>query len=285
MRIDPLLMNAFNNINLSGAVILTSVSHARTLNIPESKWIYPLGGAGTSDSNEFWLRPNFTSSPSISASLDSALSVSNLSKSDIDVFDFYSCFPIVPKLACAHLGLDIVNPSKPITLLGGLTSFGGAGNNYSMHALTAMVRDLRKSGKKQKNGLVLANGGSLTYQHVVILSTTPRSASLGIYPASSPLPGSLTSQAPYPPKIIEEPKGAAVIETYTVSFDREGKPDTAYVVGRLKESGERFVANDLDDRTLREFGEGKEMIGRSGWVVRNDTEERNMFSFAQKGKL
>jgi hypothetical protein len=44
-----------------------------------------------------------------------------------------SCFPIVPKLACQHLGLDITSPSKPITLLGGLTSFGGAGNNYSMH--------------------------------------------------------------------------------------------------------------------------------------------------------
>lgn len=44
-----------------------------------------------------------------------------------------SCFPIVPKLACDHLGLDIVKPAKPYSLLGGLTSFGGAGNNYSMH--------------------------------------------------------------------------------------------------------------------------------------------------------
>lgn len=43
------------------------------------------------------------------------------------------CFPIVPKLACSHLGLNLEHPGKPITLLGGLTSFGGAGNNYSMH--------------------------------------------------------------------------------------------------------------------------------------------------------
>lgn len=47
------------------------------------------------------------------------------------------CFPIVPKLACHHLGISILKPSKPLTLLGGLTSFGGAGNNYSMH-----VRDI-----------------------------------------------------------------------------------------------------------------------------------------------
>lgn len=46
---------------------------------------------------------------------------------------FSSCFPIVPKLACKHLGLSSSKGAKPITLLGGLTSFGGAGNNYSMH--------------------------------------------------------------------------------------------------------------------------------------------------------
>jgi len=41
--------------------------------------------------------------------------------------------PHRPKIACHHLGLDIPNPSKPITLLGGLTSFAAQGNNYSMH--------------------------------------------------------------------------------------------------------------------------------------------------------
>ena len=45
----------------------------------------------------------------------------------------YSCFPIVPKLACQHLSLAFTESRRPITLLGGLTSFGGAGNNYSMH--------------------------------------------------------------------------------------------------------------------------------------------------------
>jgi hypothetical protein len=49
---DPLLMNAFNNVNLAAAVLLTSTEFARELGIPESKWIYPLGGAGTRDSYE-----------------------------------------------------------------------------------------------------------------------------------------------------------------------------------------------------------------------------------------
>jgi hypothetical protein len=47
--------------------------------------------------------------------------------------DIPRCFPVVPKLACHHFDLPITNQLKTITLLGGLTSFGGAGNNYSMH--------------------------------------------------------------------------------------------------------------------------------------------------------
>jgi hypothetical protein len=49
IRADLLLMNAFNNVNLAGACLLTSTKHARELGISESKWIFPLGGAGTSD--------------------------------------------------------------------------------------------------------------------------------------------------------------------------------------------------------------------------------------------
>lgn len=45
-------MNAFNSINLAGSCILTSTEYAEELGIPESRWIYPLGGAGTQDSDD-----------------------------------------------------------------------------------------------------------------------------------------------------------------------------------------------------------------------------------------
>lgn len=110
---DPLLMNAFNTINLAGAAILTSVAYAEELGIPKTKWIYALGGAGTQDSDncehifpqafwsfkvseylttlsKVWLRPNYHSSPSIERSIDAGLRVSGLTKEDIDLYDFYS---------------------------------------------------------------------------------------------------------------------------------------------------------------------------------------------------
>lgn len=102
-------MNAYNNVNLAAACVLTSVDYAQELGIPRSKWIYPLGGAGTRDSLNcepevpfpfilfstyscplVWERPNFYSSPSISDTLDAVLSVSGVRKEQIDLYDFYS---------------------------------------------------------------------------------------------------------------------------------------------------------------------------------------------------
>lgn len=204
---DPLLMNAFNTVNLASALILTSTSFAKSLEVPESKWIYPLGGAGTKDSDEFWKRPNFYSSPSISRSIDASLQVSGVTKEDIGLVDIYSCFPIVPKIAAQHLGLPIVD-GKKLTLLGGLTSFGGAGNNYSMHALTEMTRQLRDGKGKGKKGLVLCNGGVLSYQYVIVLSKEPRKE--GHYPRENPLPQQITDVAT--PQLVLDAEGEAVVE-------------------------------------------------------------------------
>lgn len=105
-KIDPLLMNAFNNVNLAAACILTSVDRAESLGIPRNKWVYLLGGAGISDSDNgelekpvkmlcliyhvVWERSNFYSSPSLEQSLDAGLAASGLALEDVDCFDFYS---------------------------------------------------------------------------------------------------------------------------------------------------------------------------------------------------
>ncbi|KAI4765860.1 hypothetical protein E4T52_02775 [Aureobasidium sp. EXF-3400] len=278
----PLLMNAFNTVNLAGAVILTSVSYAHELGIPQDRWIYVLGGAGTQDSDNFWERPNFHSSPAISRTLDAGLDACGLNKTDIDMYDFYSCFPIVPKLACLHLGLDILKPQKPFTLLGGLTSFGGAGNNYSMHAITVMARKLRAGNGN--HGLVLANGGVLTYQHVICLSSRPR-ADGQPYPAHNPLPSILQNNTT--PAIDEAAEGEAIIETYTVDFDRKNEPTLGHVVGRLKSSGHRFVANHGDATTLKRLASrSEEPIGKSGYVrASGQSDGRNLFFLESGSRL
>ncbi|KAM3150390.1 hypothetical protein ABEW05_009282 [Botrytis cinerea] len=298
----PLLMNAFNNVNMAASCIITSVSFATELGIPEDKWIYPLGGAGMREKDNFWERPNFYSSEALETSLDSALDVSGLETKDIDIFDFYSCFPIVPKLAAHHLKIPFLNPPRPITLLGGLTSFGGAGNNYSLHAITEMTRQLRsKKGQVSDhknagvlNGLILANGGVLTYQHVVCLSTKPRSDGKE-YQNGNPCASivqSVTNNDKNDLDIVgsEGVKNGVwegIIETYTVQFSRKNEPQTGFVVGRLKQTGKRFLANVADSKTLRNLVKEseEEIIGKGGWIWKEEDGKRNLFGFERGANL
>jgi hypothetical protein len=76
-----------------------------------------------------------------------------------------------------------------------------------MQALIEMVRELRKG--KARNGLVLANGGVVTYQYVVCLSNKPRDSH---YPDRNPLPDRLGVSVPI---VDEKAEGEATIE---VSF-------------------------------------------------------------------
>lgn len=76
-------------------------------------------------------------------------------------------------------------------------------------ALAEMVRKLREKGESPLHGLVLANGGVLSYQHVVCLSSSPR-ASGSDYPRQNPLP-ELVSDITTPP-VDTQAEGTATIE-------------------------------------------------------------------------
>jgi hypothetical protein len=145
-----------------------------------------------------------------------------------------------------------------------------------MHAIIEMVRALRIG--RGKTGLVLANGGTATYQHVVCLSTTPRKNDSS-YPLQNPLPENLESETH--PEVDVGASGEVVIETYTVEFGRDGSPSAAYIVGRLVRNGHRVLANDADEATLTELSSTvEEQIGKRGWLsVDPDTEGHGLFTF------
>lgn len=149
-----------------------------------------------------------------------------------------------------------------------------------MHALTAMTREIRAG--RAKKGLVLANGGVATYQHAVVLSASPRQTP---YPAKNILPPLVTDVNV--PTLDAVAEGDAVVETYTVDFDRQNKPVRGHVVGRLKETGHRFIANNGDDTTLQQLASlVKDPIGRPGFVKQDsDKKGRNLFVFAGSGRL
>jgi Thiolase-like protein type 1 additional C-terminal domain len=163
-----------------------------------------------------------------------------------------------------------------------------------------MTRQLRQG--KGANGLVLANGGVLTYQHVICLSSQPRRDG-SPYPDRNPLPDAITD-VPVP-LIDEQVEGEATVEvslrsicsgtnaltvtmnqTYTVEFNRDATPLRGHLVGRLKRDGHRFIANHGDASTLQQLSSwSKEPIGRSGRVEKEKGTGRNLFTFEKREKL
>lgn len=80
-----------------------------------------------------------------------------------------------------------------------------------------MTRNLRERDPKHKHGLVLANGGNMTYQHVLLLSAEPPLPDR-VYPERNPIPDVVTD---VPVPVVEEvAEGEAVVEVrfYFICF-------------------------------------------------------------------
>jgi acetyl-CoA C-acetyltransferase len=256
----PLRMNALAAVDQAAAVIVASLATARQLGVPDDHVVHVWGGAGGADSRDILSRVSYSRSPAMAAMFDATFGQAGVDSADIDVVDLYSCFPCVPKLAARHLTLD---DDTPRSLTGGLTSFGGPGNDYTTHAIVAMVERLRSGGEAGgKIGLVYGNGELVTKHHAILLA---RDANPQGYVGN---PDPVTPPAETPPVIVEEPKGEATVETFTVEFDRAGVAARGFVVGRL-DDGRRFVANTAegDRASLTAFTDpDREPIGRRGTV-------------------
>lgn len=143
-----------------------------------------------------------------------------------------------------------------------------------------MTRQLRK--RSHRNGLVLANGGLLTHHHAICLSSEPRKDFVA-YAQQNPLRGYVEDS--HAPPFDEQAKGDAVIETYTVAFDRQGRPQLGHIVGRLVRNGHRFLANHGNSSTLQTLASPNvEPIGLHGFVCQ-DNDGRNLFHLKQDSKL
>ncbi|MGI6870597.1 acetyl-CoA acetyltransferase [Amycolatopsis sp. 3B14] len=261
----PLLMNATAKVDQAAAILVASAEEADRLGVPESKRIHLWSAASDRDCEDVLERPAFGASAGLAKALDQALDGAGLAAGDVDVLDLYSCFPVVPKLAALHLKVT----DRPLSATGGLTSFGGAHNNYSSHALVAVTRELRRTGG---TGLVYANGEYVTRHSVVVLSGRARPEGF-VSAAATGEPETVT--------VVDDYTGEAVVETFTVEYDREANPARGYVVASLpggRRTGVRVSKKDT--YTLGELvREDTEPIGRRGRI----TESGGRRTFALEG--
>lgn len=235
----PLKLVARDQVNQAAAVLLMSATAAHAAGIPEHRWVY-VHGAALAVEREILERADIGVYKAAEAAISSCLAATGLTAADMAFFDFYSCFPAPVFHAADTLGLAPDDP-RGLTVTGGLPYFGGAGNNYSMHAIATMVERLRAA--PGSFGLIGLNGGFQSKYGAAIFSTVPCD-----WPGchASDIQATLDEA---PPAIVTDwPEGPGRVVTYTVAYDR-GVPVRAIVIGELA-SGGRFVAESKEEAVL-----------------------------------
>ena len=267
----PKLMNAIMEVDQAAAAIVMSERAADRLGIAADKRVTFLGGASANDGWSAAERVDLASSSAMRAIARAAQSHAGVSIADVDLFDFYSCFPCVVEFALDALGLSTTDRRGP-TQTGGLAHHGGPGNNYAMHGLCNTVTHIRHG--KGKVGWVTGLGMSATKHAAAVLSNDPERIAASSSRASRE---SLPPEQFEGPQLVDSPSGAAQVESYTVMFDRENQPERSVLYLRLPD-GRRSVAHGVPNaalfRTLLEV----EGVGLRGTVSAGAGESPNVFA-------
>jgi len=254
----PKLCTANMQVDQGAGSIVCSAGAARGAGVPEDRWVFPLSGA---DANDHWFishRPDLHRSPAIRLAGAAALELAGVGIDDVAAIDLYSCFPVVVQMAAAELGLSVDDPARPLTLTGGLTFGGGPGNNYTSHGIARAVGAVRA----QPGAVALVTGlGWYATKHSVGTYASRPPAGDGsrpfawrdVQPEVDALPQC---------RVDAEATGPVRVETYTVTFDRDGAPERGILACRTGD-GSRAWGN-VDDPDALALLCAEEGIGRTG---------------------
>lgn len=253
-------MIANSSVNQSAALIVTSAGRARRAGLSEDRLIHVGYGAAAREPAANLDRSAFSHSPSMRVALERTLSLNEMGIDDVDLVEFYSCFPCVPKMARRILQWPL---ERPHSIYGGLTFGGGPVGNCMTHAMARAVRKLRQ---RAGAALIFANGGFATKNHAIILRTRPvpgGRAVLGYDHQSEAdrLRGPVA-------RLIADYSGPARLETYAVPFGKDGAPQHANLLVRTPDGRRSLSRIGGDDQAgIAELTDPKrEPVGRGGRV-------------------
>ena len=207
------LHNANIQVDQAAAVIVCSAAHARSLGVPSDRWVFLHASAAATDVWNLSERDRLDRSPAIAACARGLFEHTAKGPDDLDYLDLYSCFPAAVQLAAGELGLDL---TRELTCTGGLTFFGGPGNNYATHGVIALARRLREA-EEGAVGLASALGWYATKHAMGIFGNSP---------PTQPFAAIEPAVANAPARDVA-PAGASyegTAETATVIYERDGSP-------------------------------------------------------------
>ena len=222
-------------VDQSAAVIVMSAAAAEAAGVARDRWVFPWAGT---EAHDHWFvseRERLDASPAVRQCWLALQELTGKGADDLALVDLYSCFPSAVLIAAAEIGLPTDDPRRPLTLTGGLAYAGGPGNNYSMHSLATLVSRLR-----EQTGLGMVTGvGWFMTKHALSL--------LGSGPPPQPFRAQSVQdrvdRLPQRPVLAAPPPGMS-LETFTVTYDRDGVPEKAIVAGLDGEGARGWLASD-----------------------------------------
>jgi acetyl-CoA C-acetyltransferase len=218
------LMNSNNMVDQAAALVLASAQTARRLQIPTERWVYPYAGTDAHDTYAISERTELHRCAAIRIGGARALALAGLDTDDLDYVDLYSCFPSAVQIAAAELGLPVDDPRRPLTVTGGLTFAGGPWSNYVTHSIATMAELL--IANPGRRGLITANGGYLTKHSFGVYGTEPPATQFRWEDVQSAVDREPTRRA------VVEWDGVGTVEAWTIPFDRDGRPEKAFLAIR-----------------------------------------------------
>ena len=244
-------MNANNNVDMAAALIMCSAATAEALGVARDRWVFPQSGTDCHEHNYISHRWRFDRTPAVEMGGRDVLRLANLGIDDVEIIDLYSCFPSAVHLGAQSLGLSL---DRQLTRTGGLSFAGGPWNNYSMHAIATVMRELRD--RPGAHALVWANGGHATKHSFGVYGTNP--------PASFRHSSPQTEIDNLPRRELADASdaaGPATIEAYTVMHDRNAEPETALAACLLAD-GRRAWGTTTNSALATAMCDG-EWVGRT----------------------
>jgi len=244
------------DVDMAATVIVASHAAAERLGVPPERRVYLRGWCYATDPVYLAEHADLSASPAMAAAGAEALRAAGLGIDDVAHLDLYSCFASSVHLACDALGLA-PDDGRGLTVTGGLPFAGGAGSNYVLHSLAAMVEVLRADPGSV--GLVSGVGMHMTKHAFGVYSTTPPSTGRVVPPDAARVLARLDAAPPV--TIADRYAGEATVASYTVAHGRDGAAAWALVLADVA-PGVRAYGR-VEDPGLLAALEAEEWVGRT----------------------
>jgi acetyl-CoA C-acetyltransferase len=244
------LHNSQWNVDQAAGLILCSVETARSLGIPEARWVYPLAVAESNHILPVVERAEPARCPGFAITTERTLERSGRALSDVAHLDLYSCFPAAVKMQMRELGIA---DDRPLTVTGGMAFAGGPLNNYVLQTVVRLAQLLRAD--PGATGLVTAVSTVVTKQGASLWSSAPGRSDFAYDDVSAEV-----AKAWRTIEVDADLEGRATIAAYTVVHGHAGA-ERAFALCD-SDDGRRTIAS-ADDPDLLAAMERDEFCGRT----------------------